>query len=100
LGLESWVLGLKTMTGKHIIFIGHVQGVGFRYNARAIARGFNLTGFVRNVPDGSVEMLAQGAPEDITICIEEIEQYFGGHIRRKEVQDVPYDPRYSAFEIG
>ena len=87
------------MTGRHIIFIGNVQGVGFRYNARAFARRFRLTGFVRNLPDGSVEMLAQGPDEDIQTCIDEIERYFEGHIRRTEAQEVPFDPRYKDFAI-
>ena len=87
------------MTGRHIIFIGNVQGVGFRYNASAFARRLRLTGFVRNLPDGSVEMLAQGPAEDIQSCIEDIERYFEVHIRRTESQEVPFDPRYNDFVI-
>lgn len=39
---------------------GRVQGVGFRATAVRLAEGLNLTGFVRNLPDGSVEICAQG----------------------------------------
>ena len=46
---------------KHILFSGQVQGVGFRYTAHRTAGRYNVTGFVRNLPDGDVEMLAQGA---------------------------------------
>ena len=87
------------MAGRHIIFTGTVQGVGFRYTAHAIARRFKLTGFVRNLPDGSVEMLAQGPAGDVQACIEEIEQYFTGHIRRTDSQEVPPEPGYTDFEI-
>jgi acylphosphatase len=44
----------------HIYYTGQVQGVGFRYTARTIANELGLTGWVRNVPDGSVELIAEG----------------------------------------
>ena len=47
---------------EHIIFRGRVQGVGFRYQAMYAARDFGLTGWVANLPDGTVEMEVQGAP--------------------------------------
>ncbi len=43
-----------------IVYSGHVQGVGFRYNARSVATGFEVTGTIRNLPDGSVELIAEG----------------------------------------
>ena len=45
---------------KHIIFKGQVQGVGFRYTTHRVAGRYDVTGFVRNLPDGTVEMLVQG----------------------------------------
>lgn len=48
------------MTRKHIIFIGRVQGVGFRYHAYYKAKQLGLTGWVRNVYDGNVELEVQG----------------------------------------
>jgi acylphosphatase len=48
---------------KHILFYGRVQGVGFRYHAVYKAKILGLTGWVRNLDDGSVEMEAQGEPE-------------------------------------
>ncbi len=45
---------------KHILFSGQVQGVGFRYSAMYLARPLGLTGWVRNLPDGRVEMEVQG----------------------------------------
>ena len=44
---------------------GRVQGVGFRYSAQTIARNNNIFGFVRNEPDGSVYIEAEGKPEDL-----------------------------------
>lgn len=45
---------------KHIIFSGRVQGVGFRYKAYYLAGNFDLTGWVRNLEDGTVEMEVEG----------------------------------------
>jgi acylphosphatase len=43
-----------------VLYSGHVQGVGFRYTARSVAMGFEVTGSVRNLPDGRVELVAEG----------------------------------------
>ena len=44
----------------HIVYSGHVQGVGFRYSVKRVAAGFEVTGTVRNLPDGRVELVAEG----------------------------------------
>jgi len=48
-----------------VSYRGRVQGVGFRATARGIARGLPITGWVRNVHDGSVQLEAQGAEGDL-----------------------------------
>ena len=49
----------------HAFFSGTVQGVGFRYTAERLARRYPLTGYVRNLPDGRVELLAEGEEESL-----------------------------------
>lgn len=51
---------MQTKIRKHIIFYGRVQGVGFRYYAVNKANQLGLTGWVKNLPDGTVEMEVQG----------------------------------------
>lgn len=53
------------MVRKHIIFYGRVQGVGFRYYSVYKARALGLTGWVRNLYDGTVEMEVQGKESEI-----------------------------------
>jgi acylphosphatase len=84
---------------KHIIFAGRVQGVGFRFTAFNIANRHELTGFVRNMPDGSVEMLAQGPANAIGDCIQDIKESLGGYIRENKIEDTPYDPKHKDFKI-
>jgi acylphosphatase len=82
---------------KHIFFAGRVQGVGFRFTARAVAQRYELTGFVRNTHDGKVEMLAQGRLEDIDNAIEDLQQTFS--VRDTQIEQAEFDPSYESFEI-
>ena len=52
---------------------GHVQGVGFRYTTCSIARGFEVTGFVQNLPDGRVHLVAEGNSSEVVAFLEEVE---------------------------
>jgi acylphosphatase len=87
------------MTAKHVIFIGRVQGVGFRFTAHRIAQRCQITGFVRNQPDGTVEMHAQGPARDVDDCIKNIKDYFGDYVRETRIQEIPTDPKYKDFRI-
>ena len=48
-----------------VLFAGHVQGVGFRYTTIMVARSYDVTGSVRNLPDGRVELIAEGVPSEL-----------------------------------
>ena len=48
-----------------VFYSGCVQGVGFRYTAKTVAVGFEIAGTVRNLPDGRVELIAEGAREEL-----------------------------------
>ncbi len=84
---------------KHIVFTGQVQGVGFRFTVHRMANRHHLAGFVSNLPDGTVEMLAQGPSEDIDNCIQDIEASFAGYIRETRINDTPVEPKYKDFRI-
>jgi acylphosphatase len=86
-----------TQTAQHIIFKGSVQGVGFRFTAHNIAKRCQLVGFVRNLSDGSVEMTAQGHPEDISDCIRDLQESFA--VRETIANEIPCDPSMHEFKI-
>ncbi len=60
------------MIRKHIIAHGRVQGVGFRFTVTAIAQTYNITGWVRNLYDGTVEMEVQGLDHRVELFLQEL----------------------------
>jgi acylphosphatase len=84
---------------KNITFTGQVQGVGFRFTAFNIAKRHQITGFVRNQPNGTVEMFAQGPPGAIDDCVRDIEEEFSGYIRETKIKEIPPNPQYKDFKI-
>jgi acylphosphatase len=80
-------------------YSGHVQGVGFRYTTTSIGRGHNVTGFVRNLPDGSVELVAEGEPRAVDSFLLEVGERLGQHIRDERRDTSPATGEYAAFEI-
>lgn len=74
---------------KHIIFSGRVQGVGFRYTACYLARPLGLTGWVKNLWDGDVEMEVQGDPAAIGRLIQGLESGHFIRIEHMEVEEIP-----------
>jgi acylphosphatase len=68
----------------HVFFSGSVQGVGFRYTACHIARRYGVSGFVRNLPDGRVELVAEGKRQEVLDFVADIEQDMHGYIVKSE----------------
>ena len=67
-------------------FSGHVQGVGFRYQVVSMAKGFDLTGYVKNLNDGRVELLAEGDESEVLSFLEAIESELDIYIKSVEKQ--------------
>jgi acylphosphatase len=82
-----------------ILFSGRVQGVGFRYTARRIAASFRVTGTVRNLDDGRVELIAEGEPAEIDRFRDALLREFQGHIAGAESADSPATSEFPGFQI-
>ena len=68
----------------HVFYTGRVQGVGFRYTVKTQAAGFEVTGLVRNLPDGRVELLAEGLQEELEGFLQAIRDAGLAHFIRHE----------------
>jgi len=83
-----------------VFYSGRVQGVGFRYTAREIACGYELTGYARNLHDGRVELVAEGAEQEVTAFLEAVRaSQLGGHIRSADVNWSDATDEFQGFNI-
>ncbi|MGB9678223.1 MAG: acylphosphatase, partial [Candidatus Ratteibacteria bacterium] len=84
----------------HIYISGRVQGVGFRWYAQRIAKNIDILGWVKNLPDGKVEIIAEGNEENLERFIEELKKgYLGGNIRNIEKIEEKYTGEFKNFQI-
>ena len=82
-------------------FSGHVQGVGFRFTTLDIADRFpGITGFVRNLADGRVEVVAEGAEERVNAFIAAVEDAMGRYIHGVAKKQVPATGEFSNFTLA
>ena len=87
-------------TSIQVFYEGNVQGVGFRYTIRQIAKGFDISGSVRNLRDGRVELLAAGEEDEVRAFLEAIMQSeLRAHIRKQTEAPLPSPPAFRGFEI-
>ena len=89
------------MIARQIIFEGRVQGVGFRYTCRELAKGFDLVGFAKNLADGTVQLVLQGDPEEIEDYVNDLveESALSHHIKGHMITSIDLDPALSGFQI-
>ena len=89
------------MTARQVFYEGRVQGVGFRYTCKTIAHGYDVTGWVRNLPDGRVELQCAGEMDEVDAFLKAIsESVLGGHIKKTTVHTVPPLTGVRGFEIS
>lgn len=88
------------MKSLQVFYSGHVQGVGFRYSVKRIATGYDVTGWVRNLPDGRVELQVTGGADEINGFLEGVaESHLRAHIRERHVDSLDQPPNVRGFEI-
>ena len=82
-----------------VIYRGWVQGVGFRYTAASHARKFDVAGYVRNLPDRTVELVVQGRQSEIDDLLAQIGRSFEGNIAEQSAGDFSPAEPLAGFEI-
>jgi acylphosphatase len=89
------------MIARRVIFEGRVQGVGFRYTVKDLARGFEVCGWVKNLPDGSVELHVMGEAGEVDSFIREIveESPLARNVRNHYSDKIPLLENCRGFRI-
>ena len=87
------------MKQAHIFYSGMVQGVGFRYMTVRFASDFPLTGRVKNLDDGRVEVLVEGYLEDIEKLCQRLNDHFKGYIRDQKIDWREPQSQFNDFKI-
>jgi acylphosphatase len=88
-----------TKIAKMVRFDGMVQGVGFRYIATTLAKRFTVTGYVKNMSGGSVELYAEGPQEDVDEFIEFVRKEMEEYITQMDVTDADPSGEYTRFMV-
>ncbi len=84
----------------HVFYSGYVQGVGFRYTVRRIASGLDLQGWVRNLPDGKVEVVCEGEKERLKDFLDKVRgEFSGSHLRDAQISWGEAEGEFDSFEI-
>jgi len=88
------------MISLQVFYEGYVQGVGFRWSVRHIAKGFDLTGWVRNLADGRVELQINGKDEEVRAFLDAVAQgELRAHIRKQTENKLENPVIARGFEI-
>lgn len=82
-----------------VFFSGRVQGVGFRYQTLQVAREFEVSGWVANLPDGRVQLEAEGPAGEVKDFITAVQERMEGHIRKVDQTAATRPPQFSGFTI-
>jgi len=84
----------------HVYYSGQVQGVGFRYTVERLARGQPVTGFVRNLRDGRVELVVEGEQADVGRLLDNVDRIMAGYIHNRLAEDEQPTGEFSGFEVA
>ena len=83
-----------------MLYSGQVQGIGFRYTTKTVATGFDITGVVRNLPDGRVELVAEGERQELdAFRLAVRDAGLAGFIRDERVDWADATHEFRGFEI-
>lgn len=86
-------------TRASVIYSGQVQGVGFRWTTNGIAKRFNVTGYVANLPDGRVQLEVEGESTEVDRFLAAIAERMRDNIRDAQIDRAPATGEFSDFSI-
>ena len=83
----------------HLYYAGKVQGIGFRYTVLDIASGLKVCGWVKNLNDGRVEVLAESEEDALNVFLEQVKQHFLRYITDTTVEWFPASGEFRDFQV-
>jgi acylphosphatase len=84
---------------REVVYRGRVQGVGFRYTARNLASHFRVTGYVKNLPDGGVRLVAEGKAGELDRFLDAVADSMSRYIESMQVTDSPATGEFTEFNV-
>jgi acylphosphatase len=81
------------------LFTGRVQGVGFRYQTLQVAKEFEVSGYVKNLPDGRVHLEVEGPAAEVRDFLAAVQERLEAHIRQVEQTEAKRPPQFQGFSI-
>ncbi len=97
---RGWVLRTaRDMHRRTCYFTGRVQGVGFRYTVKNVALQYRVQGFVKNLPDGRVELVMEGSDPDMDQLVSDVSRRMDGYIKKVDSVDDPATGEFQQFFI-
>lgn len=97
--LRAKELVVNPLQRRQVWYSGRVQGVGFRATTRWVAERFEVTGYVRNLPDGRVLVVAEGSADELDRFLAAVSESLDRYIRSSEVEVSPATGELAGFEI-
>ncbi len=83
----------------HIFFSGRVQGVGFRFTSRQVAQRYDVSGWVKNLPNGAVEMIVEGPSDQLRKYVADVSESTHGHVADMQMTKSAATGEFSGMEI-
>lgn len=83
--------------GRRVLFSGRVQGVGFRFTTCHLAGRFQVTGYVKNLADGRVELVCEGTPTETAQFVDAVRRAMGDYIGQVLSSKIPASGQYPDF---
>jgi len=84
---------------RRILYSGAVQGVGFRWTAMRVLANLQITGYIRNLPDGRVELVIEGEPKDNDAAAERVRAAMAGYIHRESQETLAATGEFPDFGV-
>ena len=85
--------------GRLVHYSGRVQGVGFRAASARIARDFPVTGWVKNLSDGRVQLLVEGPADAVDNFLKAVRKHWKDNIEQEKIEEQPVSGKYKKFEV-